>query len=76
MHFPADSPPRLHPDVLLLQYFERPERGTRIARNKERGVFDEMDVAQLAFERDKLRPVAEIYNEFNAMIRESNNRAF
>ena len=28
-----------------------------------------MDVEQLAFERDKLRPVAEIYNEFNAMIR-------
>lgn len=29
-----------------------------------------MDVEQLAFERDKLRPVAEIYNEFNAMIRD------
>lgn len=38
-------------------------------RNKERGYFDDMDIEQLAFERDKLKPVAEIYNEFNAMIR-------
>lgn len=38
-------------------------------RSKERDIFDDMDVEQLAFERDKLKPVAEIYNEFNAMIR-------
>ena len=46
-------------------------------RNKERGYFDGMDVEQLAFERDKLKPVAEIYNEINGMIREQqkvNNR--
>lgn len=46
------------------------------ARNRERGVFDEMDVEQLAFERDKLRPVAEIYNEFNAMIRRKGKKDF
>ena len=40
-------------------------------RCKERGIFEDMDVEQLAFERDKLKPVAEIYNEFNAMIREN-----
>ena len=38
-------------------------------RNKERGYFDGMDIEQLAFERDKLKPVAEIYNEINGMIR-------
>ena len=40
-------------------------------QSKERGIFDDMDVEQLAFERGKLKPVAEIYNEFNAMIREN-----
>ena len=39
-------------------------------RNKARGYFDDMDIEQLAFERDKLKPVAEIYNEINGMIRE------
>lgn len=39
-------------------------------RRKEENIFENMNIEELAFERDKLKPVAEIYNEFNAMIRE------
>ena len=39
-------------------------------RQKEASNFENMDVEELVFERDKLKPVAEIYNELNAMIRD------
>lgn len=39
-------------------------------RKKNAGYFDKLSVEQLVFQRDKLKSVAEIYNEFNSMIRE------
>lgn len=39
-------------------------------RKKNMGYFDKLPIEQLVFERDKLKKIAEIYNEFNAMIRE------
>ena len=39
-------------------------------RKKNAGYFEKLTLEQLTFHRDKLKPVAEIYNEFNAMIRE------
>ncbi len=39
-------------------------------RKKHMGFFDKLPIDQLVYQRDKLKPIAEIYNEFNAMIRE------
>ena len=39
------------------------------SRKKNSGFFDNMTAEQLAFQRDKLKPAAEIYNELNALIR-------
>ena len=39
-------------------------------RKKNARYFDKLSVEQLVFQRDKLKSVAEIYNEFNSMIRE------